>query len=162
MRKLYEIDEQLAGLIDLDGGSAVDPDTGELLNQNDLDGLQLEKEAKLENCLLVLKNDKAESDMVDKEIKRLQARKKTIDNHREWLHNYVQQCLHGEKFKGTLSSVYYRSSKSVVVPDINLVPEEFIKFTLEPRKTDIMDAYKAGEDISAYATIEEKINMIVR
>lgn len=162
MRKLYEIEAQIARLIELDGGSSVDSETGEVLDQDALENLALERNTKVEGCLLVIKNDRAEAEMVDREITRLQKRKRALDNHREHLTEYVRNWLHGEKFKGELSSVYYRTTKSVVVDDISKVPEEYQKVTIEPKKLEIMAAYKAGEDIRGYATIQENTSMIVK
>lgn len=162
MRKLYEIETQIARLIELDGGNSVDPETGEILDSEALVALALERDTKVENCLLVIKNDKAEAEMVDREIKRLQLRKRALDNHREHLTSYVQSWLKGEKFKGELSSVYYRTSKSVVVDDVTKVPEEYIRTITEPKKLEIMQAHKNGLDISHFATIQENVNMIVK
>ena len=72
MRPLYEIDAAIL--------AAVDQETGEILDTEKLDALQMEREAKLEGVALWVKDLKAEADAVKAEADKLTARKKALEN----------------------------------------------------------------------------------
>lgn len=70
---LYEINSQ----IEQAWGAAVDPDTGEIINEDalqELDGLTMQREEKLENLALFYKNLSAEAEALKAEKMRLAAR----------------------------------------------------------------------------------------
>lgn len=70
---LYEINSQ----IEQAWGAAVDPDTGEIINEEALqalDGLTMQREEKLENLALFYKNLSAEAEALKAEKMRLAAR----------------------------------------------------------------------------------------
>ena len=69
--KLYEIDQQLERLLELDTERMVDTETGEILTAEDIDKLQMDRAEKIEGCLLVIKNKLAEADAIDVEMKKL-------------------------------------------------------------------------------------------
>ena len=72
MRPLYEIDAAIL--------AAVDQETGEILDTEKLDALQMERERKLEGVALWIKDLKAEATAVKEEADKLTARKKALDN----------------------------------------------------------------------------------
>ena len=52
MLKLYEYDEKLANLLALDLDRAVDTETGEILTAEAVNNLLIERNAKIEGCML--------------------------------------------------------------------------------------------------------------
>ena len=84
---LYEIDEKIVN------GIKIDPETGEVLNADEIDALQMERDAKIENIALWIKDLKAESDALKGEIDVLTERKKVTDNKVKSLSSYLNGYL---------------------------------------------------------------------
>ena len=87
MRALYEIDNEIL--------ACVDADTGEILDTEKLDALQMEREKKLEGVALWIKDLKAEADAVKAEADKLNARKKSLDNKIESIKTWLTVALDG-------------------------------------------------------------------
>ena len=87
--KLYEINQQLERLLELDTERMVDTETGEILTAEDIDQLKMDRVEKIEGCLVVYKNKMAETAAIEEEIKRLTERKATLKNKAQWLKGYV-------------------------------------------------------------------------
>lgn len=106
---LYEIDRALEAL--------VDPDTGELLDYESFATLQMDREAKIENTALWIKNLTAEAKAIKEEMDILQKRRKAAENRAEGLKRYLSEALGGEKFQTARCSVSYRRSMALEVDD---------------------------------------------
>ena len=85
--KLYEIDSALEAL--------VDPETGELLDYEQFSRLQMEREAKIENTALYVKNLEAEAKAIKEEEARLSERRKAMENKAKRLREYIGFALDG-------------------------------------------------------------------
>ena len=137
---IYDIDEAIM--------ACVDPDTGEIIDTERLDYLSIERDAKIENVGLWIKNLKAESDAIKAEIQNLQKRKKTADNKAEGLKNYLEYVLDGAKFKTPRLSVSYRKSESINITDLGQIGSDYLTYPEPiPMKTEIKKALKEGKDI---------------
>lgn len=160
---LYEIDSKIADLIE-----KVDPETGEVgFDPEELEALQMERDAKVENVALAIKNISAEADAIANEIKALTARKKTAENKVESLKRYLQNALQGEKFKTAKVAVSYKNSKAVIVEDgfVNWAAENddsLLKYA-EPAvdKKAVGEKLKAGAEIP-FARFEERTSVIIK
>lgn len=117
--KLYEIDKAIENF-----EFQVDEVTGEILNINELDSLELNKHDKVENIACFIKNMNADVKALDEEIKSLQARKKAKQSKILWLSNYLRNSLNGSKFETPKVAINYR--KSTVVDIQN--EDTFIRF----------------------------------
>lgn len=161
--KLYEINEQLESLLMLDSGNYVDLNTGEVLTKEAVDELQLEREVKIENCLLFVKNMNAEAEMIKAEIDNLTARMKVCKNKAEWCKNYVANELAGEKFKTAKVSVTYRKSEAVELQgEILDVPYQYLKYKApELDKTAVKNAIKMGADVPGCVLVERQ-NIVIK
>lgn len=156
---LYDINDQIKKAIEL----GFDPETGEILDASALEQLQIDRNEKIENICLYIKDLKAESAAIKAEKDALDARMKASVKKAESLTNYLQQQLDGEKFKTTKCVVSYRRTQSVDIFDRDALPMDYIriKTSTEPDKVMIKDAIKAGKDVPG-ARLEEHQSMSIK
>ena len=137
---IYEINEEILNCIDLE--------TGEIIDIDKLNELQLEKDAKIENVACWIKELKAEAEAIKAEKLALAERQKVAENKAESLKKWLAYVLEGEKFKTAKCSISFRKSESVEVTDeglSNLMKEhdELLTYKApEPNKTAIKNAIK--------------------
>ena len=163
MRARYEINQDIL--------SCVDMETGEILDVEKLDALQMEREAKLEGVALWVKDLKAEAAAVKEEADKLTARKKALDNKIDGLKNWLLCALDGEKLKTPRCNVYQIHNQKLNVPDepelISFLqtleePEKFLRFKdPELKKDDIKKALKEGTIIPG-AELEETESVVIK
>ena len=154
---LYEINEQIQKAIEL----GFDPETGEILDESALEQLQLDRDEKIENICLFIKDLKAEAAALDAEKKNLDARASVAKKKSDSLSRYLQAMLDGEKFKTARCSISYRKTSAVIVDDENELPELCIRIRKEPNKTAIKDYINAGVSVPG-AHIEDRQSMIIK
>ena len=164
--KLYEINEQLERLLMLESGNIVDSETGELFSQEALDELRMERDKKIENCILFVKNMTAEAKMLKEEIDAMTARMKSCKAKAERTAEYVQNILAGDKFKTTRCEVSYIRSKVVEIADnVNVrdLDDRFLrtKYTIEADKVALKEALLSGEEITGIQLVEKQ-NMKIK
>ena len=147
--KLYEIDEQIL--------NCIDAETGEIIDADMLNALQMERDAKIEGVALWIKDLKAEAEALKAEKIAVEKRQKTGENRAESLKQWLAVALNGEKFKTTKCDVSFRTAKSVNVTDVFSLDSKFLKFS-DPTadKTAIKKAIEAGEQVSGAELIERK------
>ena len=142
---IYEINEQILNCIDLE--------TGEIIDIDRLNDLQLERDAKIENVACWIKELKAEAEAIKTEKQTLAERQKVAENKAESLKKWLAFALNGEKFKTAKCSVSFRKTESVEVTDeglSNLMKEhdELLTYKApEPNKKAIKDAIKDGLNV---------------
>ena len=163
MRALYEIDQEIL--------DCVDPESGEILDVEKLDALQMEREEKLEGVALWIKDMKAEAEAIKAEADKLTARKKTLDNKIDGLKQWLTMALDGGKLKTARCNVYLTHSQRLAVADEQKligylqntrVPDEFLRFR-EPelRKDEIKKALKEGVYLPG-AALEETESVVIK
>ena len=163
MRALYEINQDILDCVDLE--------TGEILDTEKLDALQMEREQKLEGVALWIKDMKAEAAAVKEEADKLTARKKALDNKIEGLKTWLLFALGGEKLKTPRCNVYYTHSQRVSVADERKLiefletlerPEEFLRFRdPELKRDEIKKALKDGYEIPG-AALETTESVVIK
>ena len=163
MRALYEINQEILDCVDFE--------TGEILDTEKLDALQMEREAKLEGVALWVKDLKAEAEAVKAEADKLTARKKSLENKIDGLKQWLLYALNGEKLKTPRCNVYQTHNQRVTVADeaklISFLqtlnePEKFLRFKdPELKKDDIKKALKDGYEIPG-ASLEETESVVIR
>lgn len=164
--RLYEINEQIYKLLNQE---IVDPETGEIFDINGFDQLkelEAKREDKLENTALFIKNLEAEVEAFKAEEKNLSERRKTKENKLNWVRRFLSDFLISEdvnKFETARCRLSFRKSESVVVDDVDLLPDELKKkeVTVSPDRTAIKKAIKAGIELKG-ARIVEKQNLQVK
>lgn len=147
---LYEINSQ----IEQTWGAAVDPDTGEIINEEalqELEQLGMQREEKLENLALFYKNLSAEAEALKAEKMRLAARQAAAEKKAEGIKKYIEASMDsagGEKIKTSKVAIGWRKSESVQINAGAFLPDEYLTYKEpEPNKVAIKKALKAGTSI---------------
>ena len=149
MANLYEIKKEIL--------NCRDPETGEIIDEAALMALTIERDLKVENVALWIKNLAAEAKAYKDEKDAFAQRQKTAENKAESLKKYLGTALEGQKFKSTRVSVSYRRSESVECDDLGQVDDEYLKYR-EPdiNKVKIKEAIKAGIQVDGCKLVEKQ------
>lgn len=155
---LFDIDKAI-----LDFEFEIDEETGEILNAEELDALQMAREDKIEGVGLWIKNLEAEAAAVKAEKDNMADRQKRLERKAESLKKYLGYALQGEKFSTPKIALSWRRSESVVITDEALLPENCLNVvvTKRPDKKVIKDALKAGKEIMG-AELVTKNNLQIK
>lgn len=154
MATLYEIDAAILACIDLE--------TGEIIDEEQLAALQMERGQKIENVALWYKNLLSDAAQYAAEEAAFKKKKQNAQAQAERLKAYLLDALQGESYKSTRVSVSFRSSSRVIVDDVLNLPPRFVRFAdPEPNKTEIMAAIKNGEEVNG-ARIESSQSIIIK
>ena len=152
--KLYEIDEAIM--------ACIDAETGEIIDADKLDKLTMERDAKIENVALWIKDLKAEAEALKAEKMAFAERQKVAENKIESLKKWLAYALDGQDYKSVRASVSFRKSQAVEIADIYKVDENYLRYK-EPEadKTAIKEALKAGKNVAG-ATLVENTSVIIK
>ena len=154
MATLYEISSEILG--------CVDPETGEIIDEEKLERLNMEFDQKVENVALWIKNLLADAASIKAEADALTSRRKVYENQANRLKEYLSKYLGGQKFSTPRVSISYRKSETVDVADINDVPKEFLRYAdPEADKVKIKEALKAGKKLKGCRLVEKQ-NLQIR
>lgn len=135
---LYEIDSAIMNCVDME--------TGEIIDMEALENLQMERDQKIENIGCWIKNLLADAKALKEEKDNLAARQKSTENKAASLKAYLSSYLNGEKFKTAKVAISYRKSDSVDISEGAVIPEEYLKYSdPTPDKIGLKAALKAGE-----------------
>jgi t-SNARE complex subunit (syntaxin) len=150
---LYQIDEQILKLID--------PETGEIGNEEAFNALEMERDLRIENTALWVKNLKAEAEALKAEKLKLAERQKAAENKIKSLTAYLEHYLNGDKFKTAKVAISYRKSKAVAIIEPTEIPAEYWKVR-EPEfdKTALKKALEEGNVPGA--ELVENVNMTIK
>ena len=164
MANLYEINEVLLYALARADVEAIEYD-GEITEATaeELDRLEMNREDKIQNTALYIKNIAAEIAMIKAEEKNLKERRVSLEKTGERISEWLKSNLRGEKRASGNFKISYRKSQAVEVSNVDLLPARFVtkKMTVMPIKTDIKKAILSGEEING-AVVIEKSNMVVK
>jgi len=152
---LYEIDAAIE--------ETFDHETGEILDTEALDALQMERDRKIENIGLYIKNETALAEQIKAEMASLKERKEKHEKKAESLRNYLTSYLDGGRYESARVKVTFRKSTRTVIDDENAVPDSFCEI-VQTRKVDkkaIADAIKEGLTVTG-AHVEENQNIQIK
>ena len=162
MRKLYEIENDIANLIEISADRYLDGMTGEIISRADFDALQMEWSEKIEGIALGYKNEDAEAKAIKEEIDKLTERMNRHKKKAEGYKNFLAVVLEGKKFETARALVKPTKSK-VCEWDGNtegmgkyLVPQE-PKFDKAQARKDLM----AGVEVP-HCTLVEKNSVSIK
>ena len=157
MRSLYDIDNDIL--------NCIDEETGEIIDIDALDALNMERDAKIEGVVCWIKDLKAEAEALKAEKQALADRQKSAENKAESLKKWLAFALNGQKFSSPKAAVSFRKSQSVEITDINALAMEnddlIIYQEPKPDKTAIKKAIKDGRTVNG-AELVENVNVIIK
>ena len=156
---IYEIDQAIMKCVDLE--------TGEIIDTEQLDKLQMEREKKLENVACWIKDLKAEAEALKNEKQALAERQRVTENKAESLKKWLAYVLDGQKFSTSKCAVSFRKTEVVEVTTDglnNLMKEhdELLTYKApEPNKTAIKQALKDGLSVEGVQLVQN-ISTIIK
>lgn len=139
---LYEID---AAILD-----CVDMETGDILDLEKLEALEMEHKAKISNLACWVKDLRSDAAAIKAEKDALDKRMKAKENLADRISNYLENYLNGAKFEDSRCIISYRKSESTEIAedlDLNTLPDDCKKITITANKTAIKAALKSGANI---------------
>ncbi len=148
---LYEINAEIE--------SCVDEETGEVLNFEKLDALQMEREKKIENIVWLIENTENEIAGLKEQEEIFKARRQAAERKAENLKEYLIHALGGQKFETVKAKITFIKSEVVKVDDESKIPVDYwseVK-TYKPDLTAIKRALRGGVSVNG-AHLEERLN----
>lgn len=140
---LFEVNEAIL--------NCIDQETGEVLDVEALNQLEIEKGAKIENLALWYKNLMADAEALKKEKDAFAQREKSAKNKADSIKRYLASVLNGEKFQTEKCLLSFRKSESVEILDKEAfmnsdTAENYLKYKApDIDKAALKKALKAGE-----------------
>ena len=154
---LWEINQRILDAVEY----GCDTETGEIIDSSALEQLQMDRDEKIENICLFIKDLKAEAAAIKAEKAALDKRMSASEKKAEGLTRYLAGVLNGQKWKSAKAAVSYRKSQAVVVDDLDMIPDEFLRIKKEPDKTVIKEALKGGTPVTG-AHLEDRQSMSIK
>ena len=157
--KLYEIENAILDCIDLE--------TGEVIDTERLDALQMERDAKIENVALWIKDLEAEAEAIKAEKMALAERQRVAENKAESLKKWLAYALDGQKFSTAKCAVSFRKTEKVEISDVGMIRlmkehDELLTYKEpEPNKTAIKQALKDGLTVQGVQLVQN-ISTIIK
>lgn len=150
--KLYEIEQEILACVDLETGEIIDPEK--------LETLELERDRKIEGIALWVKNLDAEAKAYKEEKDSFAQKQKVAENKAKSLKEFLSHYLDGTAFKSTKVNVSFRSSKAVDVFNMDELMnyndcDSYLKYAEPtPDKTAIKNAINSGVEIPGCRIVE--------
>ena len=161
--KLYEINQEIEKAFE----ECLDLETGEIKDFSKLEELTLAKNDKVREIALFIINLEGEERLIDEQLKKFLARKKSIKNKISGLKAYLQYHTEGESYTYTEVKVFYKLSEETVITDIEAL-EKYCKrhkelgtYEFKPSKTAIKEAIAGGLKVKG-AEVIRKLNLQVK
>lgn len=142
---------------------AVDPAMGDTL-----EAIEGEFEEKAKMVMLVAKESIKSVPAIDAEIKRLQARKKSLVSNEKWLKEYLRKNMIAtgiNKIECDLFTITLKKAVAgVEITDEDEIPDELCSVTtvLAPDKKEILKRLKAGDEVPGAALKEGTRSLLIR
>lgn len=139
---IYEIDQSILDCVDLE--------TGEIIDIEKFENLQIEREIKIDNTICFYKNVNGVISAIEKEIENLSKRKKQQKNLSENLKSLISYSLEGQKFETSRNKVSWRKSESINIINEKEIPNEFKESKIEIKisKDAIKKSIKNGIEVN--------------
>ena len=133
---LYEINQSIL--------DAIDMETGEILNPEKLEQLQLDRKEKLRNIALLAKNKASDIAQLKEQEQAFAKRRKAAEATLAWCKATLQAELAGQKMEEAEFVISYRSSEAIEIDADATIPQEFLRIKSEWDKAAIKKALKEG------------------
>lgn len=148
MAALYEIDAAIMACIDME--------TGEIIDAGKLEGLEMERERKIEGVALWYKNLLSDAEAYKAEKDGFAAKEKAAKNKAESLRHYLDDALAGEKFKTTKVNISYRKSEAVQCENLDRVPRKYLVMAPSLDKAAVKEALRNGMKVRGCRLVEKQ------
>jgi len=165
MPHLYQLTEQFTGLQLLIDDGDLDAET----LADTLDGLNTDLREKAQNVLLFLANLDGDIKAFAAEIKRMTARKKTLQNNHDWLKEYLRSNMIETAITKIECPVFTatlrKAGKKVEIYDEKALPVEYqtlIPASWQINKVQITKDLKDGIDIPGARLIDAKQGLVIK
>lgn len=154
---LYEIDRALEEL--------VDTETGEIVDFEQFEALQMEREKKIDNVALWVKNLDAEQAALDAEAKKMTERRDAARRKRDRLKEYLARALDGEKRSTPQYAVSYRNSEACELYDepaaimwlvAHGYDDGYVVVKESVSKSAVKELLKKGEEVSGAVLVKRQ------
>lgn len=139
---LYQIDQQIL--------NCIDAETGEIFDIEAFEALNIERNIKIENLLLWLKNLNAEAAALQAEKLAFAKRQTVCENQIERIKNYITDALGGNEFETARVKASFRKSDELIMAEGATIPTEFQKHKIELDKAGIKAAIKGGKSFDGF------------
>lgn len=146
--KLYEIEQAMMECVDLE--------TGEIIDEEMIEALNMAKEEKIENICLWIKNLQAEAIALKTEKDNFADRERVTKNKIESLKKYISHVLDGQKFETTKVKVGFRKSTSLEILESAIIPDNFLITKTEVDKAGLKKAVKDGLEVEGVFLSENR------
>jgi hypothetical protein len=153
---LFQIDDAIM--------ACIDQETGDILDVEKLDALEMEREKKISNTACFIKNLRAEAEAIKAEKMKMADRQKAKENLADRLENYLANYLGGLTYEDEKCAISYRKSTSTEIAedlDLSTLPDGCKKIKIEADKTAIKKALQNGEKIDG-CTLVVKNNIQIK
>lgn len=157
MASLYEIEQSIL--------DCIDTETGEIIDAEKLNELMIEKEVKIENVTLWVKNLLSDADAFKAEKDAFAEREKAARNKAENLKQWLSMALDGQKFSTSKVQISFRNSESVEIED----EKKFVDWAWDnerddlltykdptPNKTAIKQLLKSGKTLNGVSIVKNQ------
>ena len=130
--------------------------------------IKMDIEQKVINIAQYLLSIKREAEVCKAEEDRLKARRQAIHNRYEWLKSYLYTEIRGAMLPTpirteTITVTIQKSPPSVEIIDIDIIPKEFSRLIIEPKKKEILEYFKQTSAIPAGVNIiTDKEHIVIR
>ena len=156
---LYEINSEYRAILDKCLEFA-EQNSGEIPQEfsDKLDAIEMDRDKKIENCLLYYKNEKAMAEAIKREIDTLSARSLAHSHNADWIKGYLAHGVPaGQKMEFPGGKISWRKSTSVEIMFPEEIPEKFMSIIperKEPDKIAIKAAITVGASVSGAQLVE--------
>lgn len=171
-KSIYDLEGEWSQLLEI-AELGYDPDTGEAFDPEDIDhafaALTDDIEEKMAGCAFVTMRLRSNADAIDGEIKRLLAKRKSMENGRQRLLERMRELmtraeLDKVKALGVSISLAKHPRKRVDVVDVFQLDAQYLRPERdpEPDKVAILAALKAGREVEGAQLVDGNRTLTVR
>jgi len=151
---LFEINQEIASCIDFD--------TGEIIDEEKLKSLQLDKHEKRRGYVFAIMNMTAAAKALHEQEVRFKQRRQATEKTVEWLKKTLQEDLDGETMHEAEFDINFRTVRSVNITDISKIPQKFLKhLEAQADKAALKTAIVSGTTIEGAELVDKKV-MVIR
>ena len=159
---LFKIAEALERCVKLVSGNYVDTETGEVIDKEAIESLEMERDTKIRNIACWIRNLDAEEKALAEQERIYRDRKNATHNKKEDLKEYLASFLAGKKWKNEEVNISWRKSEAVEVTDMKKLSSYYLRYREpEVNKTLLKADLKAGVKLEG-AVLTEKNNIQIK